>query len=356
MPELAKIIQCNDMADDVMAVRWAEGEPGVIPWGSQLIVQQGQVAVFYRDGQTMEAFQQGRYMLTTQNVAFLTKFITGLAYGGGKTPFHATVYYVSTKPFTDLRWGTPSHIYIEDPILQRIPVRSNGRFTAEISNPAVFCARLVGTKANYRTSDIETYLRETYIIPTLTSVLARLKKTITELPGYTRDIAMGSKAMMAEDLQPYGLELKELSVLTISTTEEIQAKLDKLSNIQVEALEIKQKREAAGATNAAELGQLELMRGIGAGQAKGATGAAGAGGSMGEAGMSMMMPMMMMQMMQQMKAQTAPAPAATPVAAAPAQPANDPIARLQKLKGLFEAGLITEEDFKAQKAEILKQL
>lgn len=354
MPELAKIIQYNEVTDDVMAARWDEGEPGVVPWGSQLIVQQGQVAVFYRDGKTMEAFPQGRYVLTTQNVAFLTKFITGLAYGGGKTPFHATVYFVNAKPFTDLRWGTPAHIYIEDPILQRIPVRSNGRFTIEISNPAIFCARLVGTKPIYRTTDIETYLRETYIVPTLTSILARLKKTITELPGYTRDISVGSKAIMAEDLGPFGLDLKELSVLTISTTPEIQEKLDKLSNIQVEALEIKQKREAAGAANAAELGQLELMRGIGAGQAKGATGAAGAGASMGEAGMSMMMPMMMMQMMQNMKQQT-PTATAAPVATAPTA-APDPVARLQKLKGLFEAGLITEEDYKAQKAEILKQL
>jgi membrane protease subunit (stomatin/prohibitin family) len=168
--------------------------------------------------------------------------------------------------------------------------------------------------------------------------------------------------MAAEALTPYGLRLNELAVLAITTTEEIQAKLDKLSQIEVDAMEIERKRQAelkgVGATSAADLGQYEMMKGIGAGQAKGGGGgAAGAGASMGEAGMAMMMPMMMMQMMNQMKQQTAPPAGAAPAAApAPAPAATDLTTRLKKLKELFEGGLIDEATYKARREEILKEI
>ena len=49
--------------------------------------------------------------------------------------------------------------------------------------------------------------------------------------------------------------------------------------------------------------------------------------------------------------QQAPAPA--PVAAAPAAPAEDPIEQLQKLGKLHEQGILTDEEFAAEKAKIL---
>ena len=60
-----------------------------------------------------------------------------------------------------------------------------------------------------------------------------------------------------------------------------------------------------------------------------------------------------------------PAPAAPPAAgatgavagaAAPAPAADDPAARLQKLKELLDKGLVTQTEFDAAKAEILRKL
>ena len=48
-------------------------------------------------------------------------------------------------------------------------------------------------------------------------------------------------------------------------------------------------------------------------------------------------------------------PAAMPTNTA-AAPADDPVARLGQLKGLLDKGLITQADFDATKAEILKKL
>jgi hypothetical protein len=50
--------------------------------------------------------------------------------------------------------------------------------------------------------------------------------------------------------------------------------------------------------------------------------------------------------------QMAPPPVA-PVAAAPAAPAADPIEQLQRLGDLHAQGILTDEEFAAQKAKIL---
>jgi membrane protease subunit (stomatin/prohibitin family) len=57
-------------------------------------------------------------------------------------------------------------------------------------------------------------------------------------------------------------------------------------------------------------------------------------------------------MMDALRGSQAPAAAPTPVAAA----ADDPEARLAKLKALLDKGLVTQADYDSAKAEILKKL
>lgn len=57
---------------------------------------------------------------------------------------------------------------------------------------------------------------------------------------------------------------------------------------------------------------------------------------------------------QQYAAQPAPAPAPAPAAAAPAAPSeDDTITQLEKLAALKQQGILTDEEFAAQKAKIL---
>jgi hypothetical protein len=65
---------------------------------------------------------------------------------------------------------------------------------------------------------------------------------------------------------------------------------------------------------------------------------------------------------QQQAAQTAPPPMAPPAPApmaappAPAAPAKDPVEVLKQLGELKAAGVITQDEFDAKKAELLKQI
>jgi membrane protease subunit (stomatin/prohibitin family) len=79
-----------------------------------LIVQQGQNAVSYRDGKSLDVFGPGRHTLTTANVPVLTSFLSNLVFGSD-TIFSAVVYYVAMREFPQEGWGTRQPIAMQTP-------------------------------------------------------------------------------------------------------------------------------------------------------------------------------------------------------------------------------------------------
>ncbi|MEZ6234829.1 MAG: SPFH domain-containing protein [Phycisphaerales bacterium] len=372
MPQLAQIIEFQDTVGDVLAARLPATGEGVIEWGSQLIVREGQVAVFFRDGKAMATFEPGRYVLTTQNVPVLTKFVTGMVYGKGNTPFRAEVYYVATSLHRDLKWGTPSPVYIPDPILLQIPIRANGRFAIRVTDPSIFVPKVVGTRPIFRTRDIEDYLRAQYIVAALTDGVASLGKSFVELPRYYRELGIGVKAIISPEVATLGVEMTELAVNSVSTTEEIRQVLDRNAGIASEAFarargtQLELEAKAAGAARLAEagtsyqqVGMADAMKTMAANPGQGSGGGGSSAMDTGvNLGLAMMMPQMMGQMMQnqQPAAGAAPAQGQNPAGVAAVATQADPFAKLKQLKELLDMGAITKEDFEAKKAELLKSI
>ncbi len=78
-----------------------------------IIVRDGQAAVFFRDGLALDVFGPGRHVITTANIPKLIDFI-GKAFND-RTPFPAEVYFVSMKEFANRKWGTPQPIIVRNP-------------------------------------------------------------------------------------------------------------------------------------------------------------------------------------------------------------------------------------------------
>lgn len=369
MPQLAQIIEYQDTVGDVIANRMPATGEGVIEWGSQLIVREGQIAVFFRDGKAMATFEPGRYVLTTQNVPVLTKFVTGMAYGKGNTPFRAEVYYVSSSLFRDLKWGTPEPVYIPDPILMQIPIRANGRFAIRISDPSIFVPKVVGTRPLFRVRDIEDFLRAQYIVAALTDGVASLGKSFSELPRYYRELGIGVKSLISPEVATLGVEMTELAVNSVSTTEEIRQVLDRNAGIASEAFakargtQWELEAKAAGAAKLADagtsyqqVGMADAMKTMASNPGQGGGGGGSTAMDTGvNLGLAMMMPQMMGQMMQGQQpgtGQGAPAGGGVHAVATP----SDPFAKIKQLKELVDMGAISKEEFEAKKAELLKAI
>ena len=82
--------------------------------GSQLIVHESQEAIFMQNGEVLDTFGPGKHTLETENLPVI-KSIMKLA-TGGRSAFHAELYFVNLTEQMAIRWGTDSKISYLDPV------------------------------------------------------------------------------------------------------------------------------------------------------------------------------------------------------------------------------------------------
>src|ERR1700722_9136852 len=155
--ELIDIIQWLDDSNDAMLYRFYRPD-NEIKNGAKLVVREGQAAAFVNEGQLADVFLPGTYTLTTQNLPILSK-LKGWKYGFD-SPFKAEVYFVSTKVFTDRKWGTKNPIMLRDAEFGMVRLRAFGTFAVRAKYPPVFLRELVSTSAHFTVDDIEAQLRD----------------------------------------------------------------------------------------------------------------------------------------------------------------------------------------------------
>ncbi|MBK6971805.1 MAG: SPFH domain-containing protein [Sterolibacteriaceae bacterium] len=331
-------------------LQWTEDTEGVLAWrypmadneiqyGGSLTVRESQVAVFVNEGKVADVFAPGMYKLTTQTLPVLTYLKNWDKLF--ESPFKSDVYFFSTRIQTGRKWGTPQPITVRDTDFGMVRLRAFGMYSYRVTDAKQFYTELSGTREIYTREDVEEQLRG-IIMATMASSLGTSGVPFLDMAANQALMAARIKTDLAVVLERYGLGLDEFNVSSISVPEELQVALDK--------------RIAMGM--AGDLGkytQYQVANAIPlAAQNEGGLAGVGAGLSAG-----MVFGQTMAQSMQaaQQASQAGQPAAAAPAPAAPSAPAVEaPEIRLEKLKGLFDKGLISQADYDTAKAELLKKL
>jgi len=223
---LIDVVEFLDDSGREIVHREPQGGPGDFRLGSQVIVRQSQVAVFFRDGQALDILGPGRHTLTTQNLPIISNLI-GLA-TNGRTPFPAEVVFVNMRQFIDQKWGTPEPIAMRDPVFGMARLRSFGSYSFQVSDPARFVNGVVGQQGKFTTSAVQEYLRS-MIIQRFTETLGLQQRSVLDLPSQYGELSASVSAHLANDFQALGLMLASLYINTIAPTEETAKAIEERS-------------------------------------------------------------------------------------------------------------------------------
>ena len=146
--EFIDVIHWTDDTRDTIVWRF-EREGHAIKYGAKLTVREGQAAVFVHEGQLADVFGPGLYELETNNMPILTTLQHWDH--GFQSPFKSEIYFVNTRRFTDLKWGTRNPIICRDPEFGMVRLRAFGTYTMRVADPGKFLVEIVGTDGEFTT-------------------------------------------------------------------------------------------------------------------------------------------------------------------------------------------------------------
>jgi membrane protease subunit (stomatin/prohibitin family) len=227
--ELIDIIEWTDETSDTLVWRFPRYE-NEIKQGAQLIVRQAQMAVIVNQGKIADIFSPGRHKLMTENLPILSTLM-GWKFGF-HSPFKAEVYFVNTRNFTNLKWGTQNPIMLRDQEFGPVRLRSFGTYVVRVSDPARFVSEIVGTNSHFTVEGVADQLRN-LIVTRFADLLGESKIPVLDLAGNYNELSAWLGQKIAPEFQEYGLEITKLLIENISLPTEVEAALDKRSSMGI---------------------------------------------------------------------------------------------------------------------------
>jgi membrane protease subunit (stomatin/prohibitin family) len=259
--ELVDIVEWLDDTRDTIVWRFPRYE-NEIKMGARLVVRESQTAVFVNQGVIADVFEPGTYTLETQNLPVLST-LKGWKHGF-RSPFKAEVYFVSTRQFTDMKWGTKNPVMMRDPELGMVRVRAFGAFSARVADPQKLLRELVGTDPQFRTDEVHEYLRQN-IVSHLASVLASAGIPVIDLAAHHSDFGDQLATRLTDELADLGISVPKFVIENISLPPEVEEVLDK--------------RTSMGIVSSGTVGSMAAFQQFQAGEAMEAAASAGGGAS-----------------------------------------------------------------------------
>ncbi len=227
--QFIEVVEWLDDSSNTMLYRFPVRDQE-IKNGAQLIVRESQAAVFVHEGQIADVFGPGRYNVEGGNTPILSKL--GAWKHGFNSPIKSEVYFVNTKQFTDLKWGTSNPVMMRDADFGMVRLRAFGIYSMRVADPRELIKQIAGTNSRFVTEDIEGQLRRT-MVSAFSDSLAESKIAALDLASNYDELGGFARQKLQDEFKSLGLELTKFIVENISLPEEVEAAMDKRTSMGV---------------------------------------------------------------------------------------------------------------------------
>ncbi|PTS99197.1 antifreeze protein [Pedobacter sp. HMWF019] len=219
--EFIDIIQWEDNSGDTLVWKFPRYN-NEIKMNAKLTVRESQQAIFLNEGTIADVYQPGMYTLQTQNMPILAT-LKGWKYGF-ESPFKADVFFISTRQFTDQRWGTKNAITLNDPRFGMIELRAFGTFAFRIAEGGKFIKEIAGTSGEFTTEEINGQLRS-LIVTKFTNAIGNGNIPIDKVAASLEDLSQLCQDKLNEDFEAYGLKITKFLVENVSMPDDIKKEI-----------------------------------------------------------------------------------------------------------------------------------
>ena len=225
--QFIEVIEWLDSSQDTLLYRFPVYQQE-IKNGAQLIVRESQAAVFVFEGQVADVFTPGRYTVEGGNTPILSKL--GAWKYGFNSPIKSEVYFVNTKQFTDMKWGTSNPIMLRDADFGIVRLRAFGAYSLRVADPGMFIKEIAGTNAHFQTEDIDGQLKRA-IVSEFSDAIGEMKIPALDLAAQYKELGDAIRGKINQDFGGYGLEVTKFYIENISLPPEVEAAMDKRASM-----------------------------------------------------------------------------------------------------------------------------
>ena len=328
-------------------IQWTESSDGTLAWrfpmadmeiqyGGSLTVRESQMAVFVNEGKIADVFGPGLYKLTTQTIPVLTYLKNWDKLF--ESPFKSDVYFFSTRQQVDQKWGTPQPITIRDKDFGAVRLRAFGNYSFRVADPKLFHTEISGTRDTYTVADLDGQLRG-LVLQNISNAIAASGIPFLDLASNQLAFAQALTTQLAPEFAKIGLKLEGMTVQNVSLPEELQKIMDQKIGMGMVGNDM------------GKFMQYQTAQAI----PKFAEGAGSDGGGIAGSAMGLGAGVALGQVLAQNLQAGLQGSGAAPASATGVK-AEDVMATLEKLGDLKSKGILTQEEFDAKKAELLKKL
>lgn len=311
------VIEFENISNKLIVLKFQrESGNNELKQGSKVIVREGQCAVFLKGGQLADILSPGTHTLTTDNLPVLSSlkafpFLFA-------SPVIADLYFVSTRQFIDNKWGTKNPIMKRDGEFNMVRLRAFGKFSFRITDVATFMREVFGSKGIVMTYDIVEYL-SSLVTEAFAVTVGESQMAVLDLVTEYRNLSTAIQEKLNEQVAAIGVQFSDILIENITLPEEVEKLIDEQSGIGMASRDMgtfMQYQTARAMRDAAK--QKGGLAGLGAGMALGNT-------------------------MAKNIQETTDAP----------KQEKSKAEQLRELKALLDEGILTQEEFDAEKKAIL---